>query len=616
MRIRKIYIMAITLLCAFFLLPTGADAKVKAPKKECHAYVVMDAGSGEVLFGQDYDKKIYPASTAKIMTSIVCLEHGDVNDKIKTEYDVVYGTTPGTYVLGIGAGVTYTFKDLMSISLISSAADATDSLAVGVFGSKSACVDAMNAKCKELGLTSTHFDNPVGSDIGAGYNETYSTAREMALITRYAMTKQEIRDVVRKSSYSAKDVTCNTTNWFLRGMAWYDEDKYQIIGTKSGTTNAAGHVFIATAKDKKGHEVICAYFGNVSKESTFSSIRSLLDYTFEQYKKGKLTLTPSNYDVRCSKSLGDVYTKYAALDVYPGETDGKFHRNRAINRTELGKMIKGIDDLQGDAVVHNFVTDNKKGNVTAARLAMLVQELYPSHLSDEKVAEILADCQNTEGLTDAEKEAYAIFIQAGLNPDKFCKNAKQIITRKEALLFADAFRDYQMQYKMTHYMVGEQTELSELTLPKSEEALAEAEKDTAAEATTVAGADSAAADLVTVHTLASGITKLNDDWTKLLEDYHNQKEAERAQKAAEAEARKVAEEAAEAATATEAGTEAAATEAVTTEAASTETAATTQAASTETAATTQAATTEAAATTQAATTEAATTSAATTEAKK
>lgn len=75
------------------------------------AYVVMDAGSGEVLFGQDANKKIYPASTAKLMTAIVCVEKGNVNSVIKTKSDVVYRTTPGTYSLGIGAGVNYTFKD-------------------------------------------------------------------------------------------------------------------------------------------------------------------------------------------------------------------------------------------------------------------------------------------------------------------------------------------------------------------------------------------------------------------------------------------------------------------------------------------------------------------------
>ena len=118
----------IVLLLLFFAMPLQGQAKVKAPKKQCHAYAVMDAGSGEVLFGQKANKKIYPASTAKLMTAIVCVEKGNVNSVIKTKSDVVYRTTPGTYSLGIGAGVKYTFKDLLHMSLMSSAADATDSL--------------------------------------------------------------------------------------------------------------------------------------------------------------------------------------------------------------------------------------------------------------------------------------------------------------------------------------------------------------------------------------------------------------------------------------------------------------------------------------------------------
>ena len=91
----------IVLLLLFFAMPLQGQAKVKAPKKQCHAYAVMDAGSGEVLFGQKANKKIYPASTAKLMTAIVCVEKGNVNSVIKTKSDVVYRTTPGTYSLGI-----------------------------------------------------------------------------------------------------------------------------------------------------------------------------------------------------------------------------------------------------------------------------------------------------------------------------------------------------------------------------------------------------------------------------------------------------------------------------------------------------------------------------------
>ena len=560
LRKRKSAIRIFMFLCAFLLFPVIGQAEVKAPKKECHAYVVMDAGSGQVLFGQDYDKKIYPASTAKIMTAIVCLENGDTDATFKTQYDVVYGTTPGTYCLGIGANVKYSFKDLMSMSLISSAADATDSLAVGVFGSKEKCVEAMNAKCQELGLTNTHFDNPVGSDIGAGYNETYSTAREMALITRYAMSKDYIRDIVKKSSYDAGEVTSNTTNWFLRGMAYYDKSKYTIIGTKSGTTNAAGHVFIATAKDKEGHEVICAYFGNVSKESTFTNIRKLLDYTFKQYKKGNLTLTKSNYDVRCSKSLGAIYSKYAYLNCYPGENDGLFHKNRAITRSELGKMMKAINGLNDRSKLDTFISANKKGKVTVVDLAMLIQDLYPTHLSAEKIEEILADCQNTGDLTEEEKEAYAVMIQNAIYPDDACKNAKQVITRKEAVLFTGTFNEYEMQYETSHAVRASYAEVAQLEWTTSQEAEEASGKDDAAEATTELSSST-----VMVNMLQPQITIVNEEWSQKMAEHHSQKEAERAAREAEIAAKKAAEEAAS--TTTEAATTAPAS--TTTEAATT-----------------------------------------------
>lgn len=445
-------IIGIVLLFLLFALPVQGEAKMKAPRKQCHAYVVMDAGSGEVLFGQKANKKIYPASTAKLMTAIVCVEKGNVNSVIKTKSNIVYHTTPGTYSLGIGAGVKYTFKDLLHMSLMSSAADATDSLAVGVFGSKKACVEAMNQKCQELGLKKTHFDNPVGSDIGAGYNETYASAKEMAEICRYAMAIPIIRNTVSKAHYHTQKggMDVNTTNWFLRGMAYYNHDEYKIIGSKSGTTNAAGHVFIATATDEEGHEVICAYFGNVSKESTFASIRSLFDYTFKNYKKGKIALTSSNYDVRSSEKYGAAYNEYAPLHCYPTQTDGLFAPNKAITRKQLGTMLGAIDSLENNASLASFVKENENGTVTVMRFAKLIQELYPTTLSDEKIEKILSTCNGTGNMNEDMKEAYASFVSGILAVDDSCKTADTLITRGQALLMADQLADYQMNYLADH----------------------------------------------------------------------------------------------------------------------------------------------------------------------
>lgn len=457
-----LHLLSLTLLImlVFLLYPAHSMAKIKGPKMNCKAYVVMDAGTGEVLFGQDENKKIYPASTAKLMTAIVCTEQGDVNSKIKTTSDVLNNTTPGAYCIGLYPGKKFSFKDLLGLSLVSSAADATDSLAVGVFGSKEACAEAMNAKCQELGLTKTSFDNPVGNDIGAGFKKTYATAREMALITRYAMANPLIREIVRKSHYqttTGQDIDANSTNWFLRGLISYDTDRYRIIGSKSGTTLAAGHVFIATATDDDGHEIIVGYFGGPDKESTFSGIRKLFNYTYKKYDQGKLELTGKCDDVRAS-DIRELFDTYAHLHTYPTGGDGRYHPNAPVNRTQFAKLIKNICATEAypelKYIARRFAGANKNGTVTAAKAASFIQDIYPSHLSDKKIDKILSGCSNTRDLNDKEKEAFAVFVSTGLLPDESCKNAKQKITRKQALILADKLADYQIGYAAGH-VIGE-----------------------------------------------------------------------------------------------------------------------------------------------------------------
>ena len=282
----------------------------------------------------------------------------------------------------------------------------------------------------------------------------------MAKICRYAMAIPLIRSAVSKAHYSTQKggMYVNTTNWFLKGMAYYDRDTYKIIGSKSGTTNAAGHVFIATAADYEGHELICAYFGNVSKESTFASIRSLFDYAFNNYKKGKLTLTPSNYDVRSSQKYGAVYSEYSALHCYPAQKDGLFAPNKAITRKQLGTMLEAIGSLKDNATLSAFVSENENGTVTTTRFAQLLQELYPVTISDKKAEEVLASCSSIDTMDETAKEAYASFASGALAVDDSCKTANQRITRGQALLIADKLADYQMNYLADHA----QTQIAEV----------------------------------------------------------------------------------------------------------------------------------------------------------
>ena len=135
-----------------------------------------------------------------------------------------------------------------------------------------------------------------------------------------------------------------------------------------------------------------------------------------------------------------------------------------------------------------------------------------------------------ENLTPEEKEAFAVAIQEGLYPNDSYRNASQILTRKDAIFFADSFRNYQMKYDMTHFVKIPLSQMPEMEVEKSQEAIQEdqAEEDTGG----------TVEEMVTIRSVCPATTICNKEWMDALDEYHQKKEQERE----EAAARKAAEE--------------------------------------------------------------------------
>ncbi len=260
-----------------------------------YAYAVMDAGSGGVLLSDHLNKKIYPASTVKIMTAILAIENKDLGTKVKIKKKVLKKISSGAAVYGLAAGKKYTLECLLHILLLVSGADAAQMIAKEVGGTVDHFLEMMNEKAQALGMTGSHFDNPIGLDIGDGFTKTYATAYDYCLLTKYAMQNEKFCNIVKRKHYTVKRVNgtkerkLTNTNRFYTTVE-YDKNLYQVIGTKSGTTNAAGHVFIATAADGEGHKVICAYYSKVSTTQLFLDIKKLFNKVFKAQKNGKISL--------------------------------------------------------------------------------------------------------------------------------------------------------------------------------------------------------------------------------------------------------------------------------------------------------------------------------------
>ncbi|BBF45445.1 D-alanyl-D-alanine carboxypeptidase [Lachnospiraceae bacterium KM106-2] len=256
------------------------------PSVQAKAYAIIDAKTGAILYQKKSLNKIYPASTAKLMTALVAIEHMSVSKKITVSKKALQLVPSDASRIGLKAGKKYTLNQLLHMLLIVSAADAAEVIAVGVAGSQKKFVAMMNKKAKSLGMTKTSFDNPIGLDKGNKYMKTYSTAADMSKLGKYVMNVNAIKKIVAKGKYTLNGFNngkrlLKNTNEFLT-TASYSKNSYRIIGTKTGYTNAAGACLIVTAVSTKGKKMILAYYGAKTHSQMYKEIRSLLDYALRK----------------------------------------------------------------------------------------------------------------------------------------------------------------------------------------------------------------------------------------------------------------------------------------------------------------------------------------------
>lgn len=271
---------------------TGKDKRKKNDIKASYETIYIGKRGNKVVTSHNADKKIYPASTVKILTVIVMLdkikekkltgeEYIKVTDKVLKTVDY------GSHMAYIGKDKQFRYNDLLKLVLVNSAADAVKVLEKSLFGNQKNLVKAMNSKAKEIGMSKSHFDNGIGLDIGNGYTKTYSTAHDMCLLGAFSYKYKFIRDTakLKRCTVIAKGnkqhITVRSTNKFYYTEG-YNKKKFVIIGTKTGYTNAAGSTLIATAKDKKGNIIVGAVYNVPKDEKVYTDMRIALEAAFSK----------------------------------------------------------------------------------------------------------------------------------------------------------------------------------------------------------------------------------------------------------------------------------------------------------------------------------------------
>lgn len=284
---RFVCILAALLLAAPALALPARGAEAAPPPALSAAYLVMDADTGQVLIEQNADEERSPASITKIMTMGLAMEkaQGVLDTQLTVSYDDVHQLEAGSSHIALLEGEQVRLEDVLYGTEIASANDGANVLAEYIGGSIPAGVDAMNQKAAELGLSGTHFTNPHGL-----YDENhYTTARDMAAITRWALAQPGFADVF-----------CRTETWTMAPTNLQPEERYFSINdwmrlsgkyyrsyakdSKQGFHNEAQYTFVCYA-EQSDMRLICVILGAPQRYDKFTDACALLDYCFANFTR-------------------------------------------------------------------------------------------------------------------------------------------------------------------------------------------------------------------------------------------------------------------------------------------------------------------------------------------
>lgn len=168
------------------------DVKIK-----CKSGIVMDYETGAILYEKNPHKKIYPASTTKVLTAIVAIENSKMTDVLTVSENALKGQEDNGTHVGLKKGEKITMKDALYSMMLESANDSAIAIAEGISGSEENFSKLLNAKVKELDLKDSNFVTPNG----LFHNNHYTTAYDMAKIIQYAYKNEEFRKLYSTNKY-------------------------------------------------------------------------------------------------------------------------------------------------------------------------------------------------------------------------------------------------------------------------------------------------------------------------------------------------------------------------------------------------------------------------------
>ncbi len=319
----------VTLIVSLFAVPHASA--LEDPNIQAAAALLVDANTGNIVYGKNEHEELYPASLTKIMTALLTLEAVDsgklsLDQKIEAKPSAFVGISEDGSSSGIQPGEIMSVEDLLYCMMVVSANEACNILAEEISGSISAFVDAMNAKAQELGCENTHFANANGLHD----DRHYTSAWDLYLITREAMTHPDFMRIADTGDIILKPTNLHPENRYLhstnylisvwRSLGYINKNAH---GIKTGHTSQAGHCLVSSASKGSLHFISVILGterlelpGNEIRTMSFFETNRLFKWGFDNFVyRDILEDTESIADVEVALSKADHVTVHPAENV-------------------------------------------------------------------------------------------------------------------------------------------------------------------------------------------------------------------------------------------------------------------------------------------------------------
>lgn len=344
----------ILVLFLFCFSPVVSKADTTPPEINAQGSALIDASTGQVLFGKNENSTFEPASTTKVMTALIALEKCNLDDEVTVQED--YTKVGGTGI-GLLKGDVLTVRDLLLGLLMESGNDCANALADHISGNVDEFAKLMNAKAKELGALNTNFKNPSGMPDP----EHVTTAHDLALFLRAAITNKDYIEISKTPTYTitlksdpSKTIIVNNKNYMINKNSKYYY-QFAVCG-KNGYTTKANQTYVACA-EKDGHILIASFLDALDKDENFHDMQSVFNYGFDNfslvhlYKKGDKI---SDYKIDDNLTIPVLSSTDIDYDVPKGQ-ENSVSTEVKIDDKDLSKesFNEGDSILNGTLYVNN-----------------------------------------------------------------------------------------------------------------------------------------------------------------------------------------------------------------------------------------------------------------------